>query len=303
MRRRFTTVLGLVLLLALVAACGLLSHTRPPPQRATPRTLGAFDPTSESISVTWVGHATVLVRLRDRWVLTDPVFGARIAWIYPRQVAAGLAISDLPPLDAVVISHAHFDHLDLPSLHRLGAVPVIVVPSGAAKFLDDDLPARTIAPLSTWETWTHDGLTITAVPALHGHGRYLVDRWNHDSFAGYVIQYEGMTVYFAGDTGYSPGQAAELDRRFDIDVALIPVGPAGRARWIERWRRDVHTTPEDALALFDASGAQWMVPIHYGTFFQPAGRERPIVERAVARHGRARWVRVLDVGETTEFLY
>lgn len=295
----FTTLVAI----AVLGGCGLLGGTRPAPQRATPRAPASFGADSDSISVTWIGHATVLVRIHDRWFLTDPVFGKRVAWIYPRRVEAGINVVDLPPLAAVVISHAHFDHLDLPSLKRLGAVPVIAVPSGAARFLDGDLPAREVAALDTWETWTHDGVTITAVPALHGHGRYLVDRWNTRTFAGWVIEYQGLTVYFAGDTGFSPALAAELDRRFDIDVALIPVGPAGRARWIERLRRDVHVTPEDALELFDACGAQWMVPIHFGTFFQPAGMERPIIERAVAAHGRARWVRILDVGETTEFLY
>lgn len=301
MRWKFTTM-GVVLI-ALVAGCSLFRQPQRAPQRATPRTPATFAPDSDAISVTWIGHSTVLIRLRDRWFLTDPVFGKRIAWIYPRRVEAGIDVLDLPLLEAVVISHAHFDHLDLPSLRRLGSVPVIAVPSGAAEFLPDDLPARAIAALATWERWSHDGVTVTAVPALHGHGRYLVDRWNHDTFAGWVIEYQGLTVYFAGDTGYSLAQAAELERRFDIDVAMIPVGPTGRAHWITRWRRDVHVTPDDAMTLFEACGAQWMVPIHFGTFFQPAGMERPIIERAVARHPLARWVRILDVGETTEFLY
>jgi L-ascorbate metabolism protein UlaG (beta-lactamase superfamily) len=118
-----------------------------------------------------------------------------------------------------------------------------------------------------------------------------------------VIEYDGLTVYFAGDTGFSRRQAEAIAARFDVDVALIPVGPAGRHPWIERIRRTVHATPREALELFEACGAQWMVPIHYGTFFKPADFEKPIVERAVAGHDRGRFVRILDVGDTTEFLY
>jgi L-ascorbate metabolism protein UlaG (beta-lactamase superfamily) len=127
--------------------------------------------------------------------------------------------------------------------------------------------------------------------------------WHTRSHTGWVIEVGDRTVYFAGDTGYAAAQARELARRFHIDVGLIPVGPAGRARWIERLRADVHATPDAALALFRDSGAQWMVPIHFGTFFEPAGRERPLVEAAVVRHHLERWVRVLAIGETTTFLY
>ncbi|MDX2094287.1 MAG: MBL fold metallo-hydrolase [Kofleriaceae bacterium] len=283
---------------AVLAGGCLLRTPEPAPQLAHPKVPAAVADT-ESIGVTWIGHATVLVRIRDRWILTDPVLGKRIAKVMPRNVEAGLDPKELPKLDAVLISHAHFDHLDIPSLHQLPKVPILM-PSGATKFLPDALPATGLA---TWQQWSHDGLTITAVPASHGDGRYLVDRWNHATHTGYVIQYQGLTVYFAGDTGYIAKDAAELRQRYTIDVALIPIGPAGRATWIERWRADVHATPEHALALFTATGAQWMVPIHFDTFFKPRHHERPFLDRAIASAHLERRVRVIGIGETTEFLY
>lgn len=291
----------LAILVASLAGGCLLRTPDPAPQLAHPRaTAPAAD--SSSIGVTWIGHATVLVRIEDRWFLTDPVLGKKIARVLPRNVEAGIDPRELPPLDAVLISHAHFDHLDIPSLRRV-APTQLIVPSGAAKFLPDDLRARGVARLQTWERWTRDGVTITAVPASHGDGRYLVDRWNHDTHTGYVIEYRGRTVYFAGDTGFVAREAAAIRERFAIDVALIPIGPAGRAKWIERWRSDVHTTPEAALELFTATGAQWMVPIHYDTFFKPRHHERPYLERAIAKAERGGSVRVLSIGESTEFLY
>lgn len=284
-------------MVALAGGC-LLRTPEPAPQLAHPVVPAAVADT-ESIGITWVGHATVLIRIRDRWILTDPVLGKRVAKVLPRNVEAGIDPKALPKLDAVLISHAHFDHLDIPSLWQVPKT-TILTPSGATKFLPDGLPATGLA---TWQQWSHDGLTITAVPASHGDGRYLVDRWNHATHTGYVIEYQGLTVYFAGDTGYIAKDAAALKARYAIDVALIPIGPAGRAKWIENWRADVHATPEHAMELFTASGAQWMVPIHYDTFFKPRHYERPFLDRAIASARLEKRVRVIGIGETTEFLY
>jgi L-ascorbate metabolism protein UlaG (beta-lactamase superfamily) len=261
-----------------------------------------FTGDADAITVSWIGHATLLVGIRGHWFLTDPMFSDRLAGVLTRKVKAAMAPSELPPLDAILVSHAHFDHLDLPSLRRLRDVPLLV-PPGIPTFLPADLPQHQVVALDAWQTWTHGDVQITAVPASHGDGRYLVDRWHKRSHTGWVIQVGERTVYFAGDTGYIAGQARALREHFHIDVDLLPVGPAGRASWIERWRADVHATPDAALELFADTGAQWMVPIHFGTFFAPADRERPLIEAAVARHHLERWVRILAIGETTTFQY
>ena len=256
----------------------------------------------DAITVSWIGHATVLIGVGGHWFLTDPVFSDRLAGVLGRKVRAALAPAELPPLDAILISHAHFDHLDLPSLRQLADAPLLV-PPGLPTFLPGDLPQHTVVPLATGQRWQRGDVTITAVPASHGDGRYLIDRWHTRTHTGWVVQVGARTIYFAGDTGYVPADARALAERYRIDVALLPVGPAGRAAWIERWRADVHATPDAALDLFRDSGAQWMVPIHFGTFFQPPERERPLVDAAVARHHAERQVRVLAIGETTTFSY
>jgi L-ascorbate metabolism protein UlaG (beta-lactamase superfamily) len=297
-RRRVPSTIAAIGITVALAACATPGEA--PMHVRVPYEAFADDP--DAITVSWIGHATLLIGIRGHWFLTDPMFSERLAGVMARNVAAAISPSELPPLDAILVSHAHFDHLDMPSLRRLADV-ALLVPPGVPTFLPMDLPQRPVVALGAWQAWSHGDVRITAVPASHGDGRYLLDRWHTRSHTGWVIEVGDRTVYFAGDTGHVPAQAQELAHRFRIDVGLIPVGPAGRAEWIERWRADVHATPDAALELFQDSGAQWMVPIHFGTFFAPAGRERPLVEAAVARHHLEHQVRVLAIGETTTFRY
>lgn len=281
-----------------LAACA--TPREPPIHVHVPQ--AAFTADDDAITVSWIGHATLLVGIRGHWFLTDPVFGAKVAGVIARKVDAALAPSELPPLDAILVSHAHVDHLDFPSLRQLADVP-LVVPPGIPALLPASMPQHRVVALDDWQGIALGDVRITAVPSSHGDGRYWLDRWRTRTHTGWVIQVGDRTVYFAGDTGYVATQARELARRFRIDVALIPVGPAGRAPWLEHLRATVHANPDDALDLFRDTGAQWMVPIHFGTFFQPADLERPLVEAAIARHHLERRVRVLAIGETTTFLY
>lgn len=300
-RRSPGAIVAMMVAMGAMVAVAACASPRPAPMHVqVPSEAFTGDP--DAITVSWIGHATLLVGIRGHWFLTDPMFSEKLAGVSPRRVEAAMTPSELPPLDAILMSHAHFDHLDLPSLRRLADVPLLV-PPGMPTFLPADLPQHPVVALDTWQTWTHGDVQITAVPASHGDGRYLVDRWHTRSHTGWILQVGDRTVYFAGDTGYVAAQARALGERYRIDVALVPVGPAGRAGWIERWRADVHATPDAALDLFHACGAQWMVPIHFGTFFAPADRERPLVEAAIARHHLERAVRVLAIGETTTFRY
>jgi L-ascorbate metabolism protein UlaG (beta-lactamase superfamily) len=287
-------------IVAMVVAAGACAAPREPAMHVQVPS-AAFTGDPDAITVSWIGHATLLVGIRGHWFLTDPMFSERIAGVVPRQIEPAIAPAELPPLDAILISHAHFDHLDFPSLRRLADVPLVMSP-GILTFLPADLPQREMIALNTWQSWTYGDVRITAVPAAHSNGRYFVDRWHRRSHTGWVIEVGDRTVYFAGDTGYIAAQARELRRRFRIDVGLIPVGPAGRAHWREWLEADVHATPDKALDLFRDTGAQWMVPIHWGTF-RSADRELPVVEAAVARHHLERSVRILAVGETTTFRY
>ena len=255
----------------------------------------------DEITVSWIGHSTCLIGIDGHFFLTDPVFSSRIGTFLRRNWQPAMRPEEMPKLDAILISHAHMDHLDIPSLRKLPAVPMFI-PPGVKHYLPDDLPQHPVYAVQWWGQWHQGDVTITAVPAQHEDDRYLIDGWWH-SHTGWVIQVGNRTVYFAGDTAYVPRYAHEIGQRFHIDVALIPIGPAGRAPWIEKSRAKVHAHPDTALDLFRDLHAQWMVPIHYGMFFQQRGWELPYLLDAIHRHGMERWVRVLDIGETARFLY
>jgi hypothetical protein len=161
----------------------------------------------------WVGHATVLVQLDDKFVLTDPVFTDSVGQISKRMVEPGIEIADLPPVDAALISHMHFDHLSLGTLdsieHKLA---LIYLPEGGAVYVPGS-PVPTIE-LPTWQSHEAGGVRVTAVPVRHNGWRYAGDRsWMTKSYTGYVIEYRDLVVYFGGDTGYTTA-FRETARRF-----------------------------------------------------------------------------------------
>ncbi len=235
-----------------LTACGLLSSQEVPDQEANkPHFLPGEN------SVTFVGHATALIHLVDKNILTDPNFSNWI-WIVKRHVAAGFRQKDLPPLTAILISHAHYDHFDESTLNKLDPKIPIIVPPGVDKYAKE-VGFEKITVLSPWQSLEVDGFKITAVPAKHFHGRNPYTD-NTTDFQGYIIQGGGKTVYFAGDTGMFP-DFKEIGRRFSIDVALLPISAYNPPAF----RRN-HLSPEDAIEAFEMLGAKIMIPIHWGSF-------------------------------------
>ena len=215
------------------------------------------------MSVLWVGHATALVQLYDRYVLTDPVFTETVGGFSRRLIAPGLAPQSLPRVDVALISHRHFDHLSKDSIQAIGAhLGMVIVPPGAA----GDVPPGTYQTmeLETWRSWENDGLRVTAVPAAHEGNRWLHDRASHPrAFTGYVVEYRGIAVYFAGDTAFRQEMFAAIRKRFPrIALALLPIGPIAP----ERMMRPHHLTPEEAVEAARVLGAARVVPIHFSTF-------------------------------------
>ena len=217
------------------------------------------------LSVLWVGHATCLVQIGDKIFLTDPIFTETAGMISKRRIEPGILPSSIDKLDYILISHIHFDHLNYGSLSMLPKSAVMLLPTGGAEYTPE-FGFSDYRELIPWTTFEADGVRITAVPVKHFSGRYGFDgAWlNNTTYTGYVIEYEGKIVFFAGDTGYDPEKFKEIGRKFKIDVALIPIAPIEPHDFMKR----VHADPEEALQIFDDVHAKIMIPIHHRTFVQ-----------------------------------
>ena len=215
------------------------------------------------LAIIWVGHATVLVQIDDKVILTDPVFTSTVGQHSKRLVEPGIDPDKLPPVDAVLVSHMHFDHLSLGSLSMIeDKVRMLLLPRGGTTYLTDfSFPSVELAP---WQPWEKDGLRVTAAPVNHVGFRYGVDdAWMKDSFTGYVVEYHGIKVYFGGDTAYDQRLFVETAHRFPkLDLALLPIGPIEPRDFMRRF----HMDPHEAVQAFVDLDAQRMVPIHYDTF-------------------------------------
>jgi L-ascorbate metabolism protein UlaG (beta-lactamase superfamily) len=253
----------------------------------------------EELGVTFIGHSSFLVQIGGRKLLIDPVFAERLIALR-RLRRPGVRIKDLPAIDMVLLSHAHMDHLNRPSLRRIvahnmqvaGRAPVAVVPWGVEDLVDDLGFARVVT-LEWWQTKSISGLELTMTPCKHWGARLFKD--THRGFGGYVIRGGGHTLYHSGDTAYFDG-FTKIGTLLKPEVALLPIGAYRPDSY-----RGVHTCPEEALQAFLDLGAQRMIPMHYGTFrLSQEPMEEP-VERllaAASKAGVAGSVCVLPEGET-----
>ena len=262
------------------------------------------DPLNDSpsgVRVYWIGHATVLIRMYDKWIITDPVFSNNIGVVVRRYFEPGLNLERLPVMDWVLISHTHLDHLDKPSLRRLKSSRNLLVPEGGATYVPDGLFRRTLG-VKVGQRVEEDGVRVTVVGAQHFGGRCLIDNlWDGEPYQGYVIEYRDTTIFFAGDTGYNPHLFKKIGESFKIDIALIPVGPSGSAASGQSFRRRIHADPFEAVQLFRDTNARWMVPIHFGTFYRKGDDERKLVQKAIEQSGMQGRILPLDIGQAIEF--
>jgi L-ascorbate metabolism protein UlaG (beta-lactamase superfamily) len=273
------------------------SHERP--MTGEPRLPEMVSP--GQTGVTFLGHSSFLLQIGGRNILIDPVFSTRLI-VLRRQRRPGVLVEDLPPIDLVLITHAHMDHLDKTSLRRViratrrlrGTAPDVVVPHGVEDLVEWMGFSR-VHGLGWWDALELTGLKVTMTPCKHWGARMFRDM--HRGYGGYVVA-AGATsesVYHSGDTAYFKG-FAEVGERLRPDVALLPIGA-----YFPDTYRSVHTSPEEALRGFVECGAKWMIPMHFGTF--RLGREpmeEPVqrLEAEARRLGVSERVRVLDEGET-----
>jgi N-acyl-phosphatidylethanolamine-hydrolysing phospholipase D len=219
------------------------------------------------LAVLWVGHATALIQIDDKFILTDPVLMNTVGQFSKRLVEPGIDPENLPGLDAVLISHMHIDHLSPASLNLIKSkIHQLLIPAGGIVYIPDfDFP---INELSKWQVWEKDGLRITAVPSVHNGWRYGLDAaWMKTSYTGYIIEYNGIKVHFAGDTAYDPELFHEIGRHFpNIDLTLVPIAPI-HPRVYSKSR---HTDPFEAIRIYKDLGARFLTPIHFDTFPESA---------------------------------
>jgi L-ascorbate metabolism protein UlaG (beta-lactamase superfamily) len=215
-------------------------------------------------TVTWIGHSTLLIQMDGMNILTDPIWSDRCSPVQfagpKRHIKPGVKLEELPKIDAIIISHNHYDHLDRLTIEHFGNEPVYFVPLGIGEFLDD-LDITNYEELDWWDELTLNGLQFVCTPAQHFSNRSMFDR-NKTLWCGWIIQGKFETIYFAGDTGYFPG-FAEIGEKFDsITVAAIPIGA-----YLPRWfMSPVHVSPQEAVKAFLDVKADYFIPIHWGTF-------------------------------------
>ncbi len=245
----------------------------------------------EARAVTFIGHSTLLLQWNGVNVLTDPNFARRVI-IPKRLVEPGIPIHELPRLDLILVSHAHFDHLVKPSLRRLPKDVPVIVPTGLAELIAP-LGFRRVYELNWWEAYEGDGTRVIHVPSKHWGRRTPRDR--ERGYGGFVIERQGDHAYFAGDTAYFKG-FMEIGRAFPIDVAFIPIGAYRPPSF-----RRVHCNPEDALQAFEDTRARYLVPIHWGTFrlsYEPIDEPITWLARLSADAGFDGHVKIIQHGQT-----
>lgn len=233
------------------------------------------DPVRKNIKLSAyrIGHSSTLIQIYDKVFLFDPVFSDVISGVMLRKQKAAIDIDSLSRLDMILISHSHPDHLSISTLSDLDKRfphAKLIFPKGDEEYMPDydfEFVRMRTGNLSkmnyTGETKTIDSVKITAVYTLHYGGRYWVDSftWQKPGCTGYIIEYKGITVFYAGDTAYNDKAYKTLGKKFNIDLALIPIGPCRDCEELDNYR---HVTSLGALQIFEDLKAKYMIPVHYG---------------------------------------
>jgi L-ascorbate metabolism protein UlaG (beta-lactamase superfamily) len=241
------------------------------------------------VALTWIGHASFLVQFTDLNVLIDPNF-ANWLFLLKRLKRSGLRLKDLPPIDLVLLTHAHFDHFHKPSLRRLPHPKIGVMPWGMGD-LAYDLGFGRIVELEWWESFSHRNWTVTLTPSKHWGARVLRDK--DRGYGGFVLEHQGRSIYHAGDSAYFEG-FKEIGRACAPEIALLPIG----AYEPDSFRR-VHLGPDDALKAFRDVRAKWFVPMHYGAFrlsFEDMDEPPRWLRQLAEQQGLTRKLRFLEEG-------
>jgi L-ascorbate metabolism protein UlaG (beta-lactamase superfamily) len=222
---------------------------------------------ANQVAVTFVNHATFLIQINGATILTDPVWSERASpfhWIGPRRVRSpGVPFEDLPEIDVILLSHNHYDHLDIATLKKLRErfAPTVFAADGDARLVVP-LGFKEVHEIDWWDdVQFNDVLKVTFVPAQHFSARGLFDR-RKSLWGGYMIESQGRRIYFGGDTGYSTHFSDIKARLGSPDIAMLGIG-AYEPRW---FMKPIHMNPAEAVCAHRDLGAKQSIVMHFGTF-------------------------------------
>jgi L-ascorbate metabolism protein UlaG (beta-lactamase superfamily) len=237
--------------------------TPPKPTPAVSNDGAALRENTTRTSITWIGHSSFVLQIGGRTILTDPVW-SKTSGAGPfgptRMVPPGVRLADLPPVDLVLISHNHYDHLDYSTIRWLGNKPTYLVPSRLGGWFHA-LGCQKVHECGWWDELELLGLHFDFVPSQHWSKRTLTDN-NKTLWGGWMVSDGSQKLYFAGDSGYFSGFKLIGERYPGIDIAFLPIG-AYEPRW---FMQSAHVNPEEAGQAFLDVGARIIVPMHWGTF-------------------------------------
>ncbi|MGV3466082.1 MAG: MBL fold metallo-hydrolase [Heyndrickxia sp.] len=248
----------------------------------------------EDVTITWIGHSSFLLQMNGLNIVTDIVWANRMG-LDVRLAQPGLTPEQMPEIDVVLLSHSHYDHLDMPSLKKLKGNPVLFVPIGLGNYFKRR-KFQSVKEFNWWDKISIENVTFTFVPSQHWTKRTLTDT-NTSLWGGWVIEGREKTIYFAGDSGYFDG-FKEIGEKFNIEYALIPIG-AYEPEWFMSAQ---HINPEEAVQVFIDVQAKKFIPMHYGAFRLADDTPKEALDRLLAewekKHLEKDSLHILKLGET-----
>jgi N-acyl-phosphatidylethanolamine-hydrolysing phospholipase D len=257
----------------------------------------------DTLQVTWIGHATVLLQYKGINILTDPMFSYRaspLSFLGPeRHNPPSVKLEDLPSIDYALISHSHYDHLDKKTVKRIGSKTLWLVPLGLKKwFINAGVNRENVLEFDWWDEKKFATSTVTATPAQHWSARSLWDR-NKTLWASWMLQIDDKVIWYSGDTGYNPYQFKEIGQKFKtVDLALISIG-AYEPRW---FMKDMHINPEEAVQIHQDISSNHSIAVQWGTFqltSEPIDDPPLKLKNALAQKGIPQEkFEILRIGET-----
>ncbi|MGB5216892.1 MAG: MBL fold metallo-hydrolase [Smithella sp.] len=260
-------------------------------------------PDPDKIQITWIGHSTFLIQVAGINILTDPVFNSRLSPVrgigFKRRSPPGIPLDRLPPIHAVLISHNHYDHLDLYTVKKLGNSPKYFIPLKLGKWFRDQKITNYVE-MDWWDTTMFKDIRIVSVPGQHFSRRGVRDG-NKTLWSGWVLETQRGKILFAGDTGYSPHFREIREKLGPMRLALLPIG-SYRPRW---FMKAIHMDSPDAVFAHKDLQAKQSIAMHWGTFQltdEPLGEPPLYLKKAMTEASIAdESFLVMKFGETCIF--